>query len=41
MDKIGNVGDIKTGEFYTRNDWENFNDQPSIWSDGLRTFTYY
>lgn len=34
MDKIGNVGDIKTGEFYTRNDWGD-SDQPSIWSDGV------
>ena len=34
MDKIGNVGDIKTGEFYTRDDWGN-PDQPSIWSDGV------
>ena len=21
MDKIGNIGEIKTGDFYTRNDW--------------------
>jgi hypothetical protein len=33
MDKIGNIGDIKTGEFYTRDDWGK-SDQPSIWSDG-------
>jgi len=34
MDKIGNVGEIKTGEFYTRNDWGKA-DQPSIWGQGL------
>ncbi len=33
MDKIGNIGDIKTGEFYTRNDWGK-PDQPSIWGEG-------
>ena len=22
MDKIGNIGEIKTGAFYTRDDWE-------------------
>lgn len=32
MDKIGNTGDIKTGDFYTREDWGQ-PDQPSIWSD--------
>jgi len=32
MDKIGNIGDIKTGEFYTRNDWRK-PDQPSIWAE--------
>ena len=32
MDKIGNVGEIKTGPFYTRADWEQ-PDQPSIWSE--------
>lgn len=31
MDKIGNVGDIKTGDFYTRADW-GAPDQPNIWS---------
>ena len=31
MDKIGNIGDIKTGNFYTRDDWEGI-DQPNIWS---------
>jgi len=34
MDKIGNVGEIKTGEFYTRKDWGKA-DQPSIWGQGL------
>ena len=31
MDKIGNVGEIKTGNFYTRENW-NKNDEPNIWS---------
>ena len=34
MDKIGNVGEIKTGDFYTRNDWGQ-SDQPSIWAEGV------
>ena len=34
MDKIGNIGDIKTGDFYTREDWGK-PDQPSIWGQGL------
>lgn len=34
MDKIGNIGDIKTGPFYTRNDWGK-PDQPSIWGEGI------
>ncbi|PWN07333.1 ADP-ribosylglycohydrolase family protein [Rhodohalobacter mucosus] len=34
MDKIGNVGEIKTGDFYTRADWGK-PDQPSIWSEGI------
>jgi hypothetical protein len=34
MDKIGNVGEIKTGAFYTRNDWGK-PDQPSIWGQGV------
>jgi hypothetical protein len=34
MDKIGNLGEIKTGNFYTRNDWEK-PDQPSIWGKGV------
>jgi len=31
MDKIGNIGPIKTGDFYTRKDWGG-PDQPNIWS---------
>ena len=34
MDKIGNIGDLKTGDFYTRNDWGK-PDQPSIWGKGI------
>jgi hypothetical protein len=34
MDKIGNVGEIKTGDFYTREDWGRA-DQPSIWGEGI------
>jgi hypothetical protein len=34
MDKIGNIGEIKTGDFYTRYDWGK-PDQPSIWSEGI------
>ena len=34
MDKIGNVGEIKTGKFYTRDDWGKL-DQPSIWAEGV------
>jgi hypothetical protein len=34
MDKIGNIGDIKTGPFYTRDDWGK-SDQPSIWGQGI------
>jgi hypothetical protein len=33
MDKIGNVGDIRTGAFYTREDWGK-PDQPNIWNQG-------
>lgn len=33
MDKIGNIGDIKTGDFYTRQNWGQ-PDQPSIWGEG-------
>ncbi len=33
MDKIGNIGEIKTGDFYTRSDWGK-PDQPSIWGEG-------
>ena len=31
MDKIGNIGNIKTGNFYTRENWGGF-DQPNIWT---------
>lgn len=34
MDKIGNIGEIKTGDFYTRADWGK-PDQPSIWGRGM------
>ena len=34
MDKIGNIGEIKTGEFYTMEDWGK-PDQPNIWSNGV------
>jgi len=34
MDKIGNIGVIKTGDFYTRDDWGK-TDQPSIWGEGV------
>jgi len=34
MDKIGNIGEIKTGAFYTHKDW-GMPDQPSIWSEGV------
>lgn len=34
MDKIGNIGDQKTGPFYTREDW-GAADQANIWSDGV------
>lgn len=34
MDKIGNIGEIQTGDFYTRADWGQ-PDQPSIWGEGL------
>lgn len=33
MDKIGNIGEIKTGDFYTREDWGK-PDLPSIFSNG-------
>ena len=32
MDKIGNIGSIKTGDFYTRNDWGK-KDLPNIWGE--------
>jgi len=34
MDKVGNIGETKTGDFYTREDWGK-PDQPNIWSDGV------
>jgi len=34
MDKIGNIGEIKTGKFYTREHWGK-PDQPSIWGEGI------
>jgi hypothetical protein len=34
MDKIGNIGEPKTGDFYTRDDWGQ-PDQPSIWVEGI------
>lgn len=34
MDKIGNIGKIKTGAFYTRHDWGK-PDLPSIWGEGI------
>ena len=34
MDKIGDIGEIKTGEFYTREDWGK-PDHPSIWGEGV------
>ena len=34
MDKIGNIGEIKTGDFYTRADWGQ-PDKPSIWGEGV------
>lgn len=32
MDKIGNIGEVQTGAFYTREDWGQ-PDQPNIWSE--------
>lgn len=34
MDKVGNIGEIKTGKFYTRHDWGK-KDLPSIWGQGI------
>lgn len=31
MDKVGKVGEVQTGDFYTRDDWGG-PDQPNIWS---------
>lgn len=33
MDKVGNVGEVKTGNFYTRENWGG-PDEPNIWSEG-------
>tara|TARA_B110000211_G_C14070245_1_gene549570 strand:- start:1212 stop:2402 length:1191 start_codon:yes stop_codon:yes gene_type:complete len=32
MDRIGNIGEIKTGDFYTREDWGK-PEQPNIWGE--------
>lgn len=34
MDKIGNIGEHQTGDFYTRDDWGK-PDLPSIWGEGV------
>ena len=34
MDKIGNLGQIRTGAFYTRDNWGK-KDQPNIWKNGM------
>lgn len=34
MDKVGNIGEIKTGDFYTRENWGQ-PDHPSIWGEGV------
>jgi hypothetical protein len=34
MDKVGNIGEFQTGNFYTRDDWGKA-DQPSIWGQGV------
>ena len=34
MDKVGNIGEFQTGDFYTRDDWGKA-DQPSIWGQGV------
>ncbi len=43
MDKIGNIGDIKTGDFYTREDWGTAA-RPNIWGgvpDHSPTIDFY
>ena len=35
MDKVGNVGKVKSGPFYTRNDWGK-EDQRAYWKEKLR-----
>ena len=37
MDKIGNLGEIKTGDFYTRENWGK-PDQPSIWDEDTSSY---
>lgn len=34
MDKTGNIGEEKTGNFYTRDDWGQ-PDQPGIWGEDI------
>lgn len=34
MDKVGNIGEFHTGNFYTRDDWGK-SDNPSIWGQGV------
>lgn len=34
MDKIGDIGEIKTGDFYTRENWGK-PDEPNIWEEGV------
>ena len=34
MDKIGSIGEIKSGAFYTRENWGK-PDEPSIWGQGI------
>ena len=36
MDKIGNIGEIKTGKFYTSNDWGKL-DEPNIFSPNQKS----
>ncbi|MDG2179120.1 MAG: ADP-ribosylglycohydrolase family protein [Algibacter sp.] len=34
MDKVGNIGEFQTGDFYTRDNWGKA-DLPSIWGEGV------
>lgn len=34
MDQVGTIGETKTGDFYTRQDWRK-PDQPSVWGKGI------